>query len=195
VYYRAPGHWREVELRQNEFVIEKDGSRHPKDEKKNGGGAVRVEVGDDEDEGPRDGGRTLSQLPDYLERLDRYDFRILHRSLRPDQVVYEVGFQPKSDFEILPEGRMWILTRGYQIVREELHFKQLPMPGILKSVDLVTREWQEVENRWVEKRVTARAELGLPKLFRAPSSIEVSVTFQDYLFNPVLDPALFGEKR
>ena len=195
VYYQAPGRWREVELRQNEFVIEADGSRHPKDEKAKGGGTINVEVDDGEDENPRDGGRTLSQLPDYLERLDRYDFQILHRSLRPDQVVYEIGFQPKSDFEILPDGRMWILTRGYQIVREELHFKQLPMPGILKSVDLVTREWQEVDGRWVEKRITARAELGLPKLFRAPSAIEASVTFQDYLFNPVLDPALFGEKK
>lgn len=196
VYYQAPDRWREVQLRKNEFVIEKDGSRHPKDEKKKG--AMNVEVGEgdgDDDADGSGGGRSLSQLPDYLERLDRYDFNILHRSLRPDQVVYEVGFQPKSDFEMLPDGRMWILTRGYQIVREELHFKKLPLPGILKSMDLVTREWQEVEGRWVEKRITARAELGLPKLLRAPSALEASVSYDDYVFNPVLDPALFGEKK
>lgn len=194
VYYQAPDRWREVELRKSEFVIEKDGSRHPKDEKDKDGVNVEVDEGD-EDGGGGDGGRTLSQLPDYLERLDRYDFQILHRSLRPDQVVYEIGFQPKSDFEILPDGRMWILTRGYQIVREELHFKRLPLPGILKSVDLVTREWQEVDGHWVEKRITARAELGLPKIFRAPTAFEISVTFDDYVFNPALDPALFGDKK
>lgn len=192
VYYQAPDRWREVQLRKNEFVIEKDGTRHPKDEDK---GGVNVEVGEEEESGAGDGGRTLSRLPDYLERLDRYDFQILHRSLRPDQVVYEIGFQPKSDFEILPNGRMWILTRGYQIVREELHFQRLPMPGILKSVDLVTREWQEVDGRWVEKRITARAEMGLPKIFRAPQAFEIGVMFDDYVFNPTLDPALFGEKK
>jgi len=189
VYYQAPDRWREVQLRKNEFVIEKDGSRHPKDEKDK----VNFEV--DEEEDGDNSGRSLSQLPDYLDRLDRYDFQILHRSLRPDQVVYEIGFQPKSDFEILPDGRMWILTRGYQIVREELHFQRLPMPGILKSVDLVTREWQEIDGRWVEKRVTARAEVRLPKILRAPHAFEIGVTFDDYVFNPTLDPALFGEKK
>jgi hypothetical protein len=188
VYHRAPDQWRSIELRKNEFILEADGTRRPKDEKKH---KMDVELEADD----RRDGRSLTKLPDYLERLDRYDFKILHRSLRPDQVVYEVGFQPKSDFEILPEGRMWVLTKGYQLVREELRFRQLPMPGILKAVDLVTREWQEVDGRWVEKRVTGRAEIGLPKLLRAPKIIEVVVSYHDYVFNPTLDPALFGAAR
>jgi hypothetical protein len=194
VYYQAPARWREVMLRDEEYVIEADGSRRPKDVEEPGGGrrrGVRVEVGTSDPDDGDDAARSLTQLPDYLERLDRYEFTILHRSVRPDQVVYEIGFEPKSDFEILPEGRMWILTGRYQVVREELRFRRLPLPGILKDVDLVTREWQEIDGRWLQKRITGRARIGLPGFLRAPTAIEVSVSFDQYALNPTLDPALF----
>ena len=190
VYFRAPDRWKEAEVRRTETVIEPDGSRRPKDKEKDKDG-VQVEVNDDDE----DTARSLVRLPDYLERLDHYNFEILHRSVQPEQVVYEVGFRPKSEFDMLPEGRMWILTRGYQIVREELHFAHLPMPGILKGVDLITREWQEVDGRWLLKRISARATLGLPGILRAPKSIEAVVVYGQYVVNPTLDPALFGEAK
>jgi hypothetical protein len=201
IYYQAPSSWREVTLRDEEYEIDADGVRKPLDDTTGPGGkkkrGVRIDVDSDEEErdADRDAGRGLARLPDYLDRLDRYDFEILHRSVRPDQVVYEIGFEPKSDFEILPKGRMWILTGRYQVVREELRFNKLPMPGILKDVDLVTREWQEIDGRWVQKRITGRALIGLPGFLRAPTQIEVSVSFDQYAFNPTLDPALFGNAR
>ncbi len=191
VYFRAPDRLKATEVRHTETVIQPDGTRRPKEKDKEKDG-VQVEVSDGDEENTRNG---LVDLPDYLERLDHYDFEILHRSVQPDQVVYEIGFHPKSEFDMLPEGRMWILTRGYQIVREELHFAHLPMPGILKDVDLITREWQEVEGRWLLKRISARATLGLPGILRAPKSLEAVVVYGQYVFNPTLDPALFGEGK
>ncbi len=191
VYFRTPDRWKEAQVRHTETVIEPDGSRRPKEKDKDKNGVqVEVRAGDEEETS-----HSLVDLPDYLERIDRYDFEILHRSLQPDQVVYEIGFRPKSEFDMLPEGRMWILTRGYQIVREELHFAHLPMPGILKAVDLITREWQEIDGRWLLKRISARATLGLPGILRAPKSIEAVVVYGQYVFNPTLDPALFGAAR
>jgi hypothetical protein len=100
----------------------------------------------------------------------------------------------KSDFDLLPAGRMWILTGRYQVVREEIEFRRVPLPGVLRGIDLVTREWQEIDGRWLQKRITGRARLGLPGFLRAPAAIEVAVTFGQYVLNPALDPALFGDE-
>ena len=78
----------------------------------------------------------------------------------------------------VPGGRVWILTGSYQIVREEYELENLPVPWLLKSVDLLTREWQEVGGRWLPRRVTARVALhtraGLG-LVRLPEAAERSV--------------------
>lgn len=188
VYYRDRDQWATAPIREVEYTIDADGTRRTKNEDKKGGVKVSVEADDDISE-------SLSKIPFYLERVDKFDYRIADRHLWPDQVLYEIAFQPKSDFEMLPSGRLWILTRGYQIVREEFHFRHLPLPGILKSVDLVTREWQEEDGHWVPKRVSGRADFRLPGFFDVPKSIELVVVYDDYRFNLPLDEALFSEKK
>lgn len=188
VYYRHLDQWATATIRESEYVVDEDGRRRPKKEDEDRGVKVSVKSGDDVSE-------SLSKIPFYLERVDKFDYRIADRHLWPDQVLYEIAFEPKSDFEMLPSGRLWILTRGYQIVREEFHFRHLPLPGILKSIDLVTREWQEVDGRWVPKRITGRAGVRLPGFLRAPKSLEVVVVYDDYRFNVPLDEALFTEKK
>jgi len=197
MYYRAPDAMREVTIRDDEYILRPDGTREAIDKSAKKDRGVRIDIGTDDTSESRDDvepASALTNLPDYLERLDRYDFKILSRSIRPDQVVYEIGFAPKSDFDLLPMGRMWILTGRYQVVREEFELQRVPLPGILKSIDLLTREWQEIDGRWVQKRITGRARVRLPGFFKAPKSLEVAVTFGQYAFNPELDPALFGDE-
>jgi hypothetical protein len=114
--------------------------------------------------------------------------------LRPDQVLYEIGFEPKSDFDVLPGGRVWLLTNGYQIVREEYEVKNLPMPWVLKSLGLLTRDWQQIDGRWLPHRITARvglrSALGFG-LVEVPRVVEIVILYDGYKIDSYVDPALF----
>lgn len=188
VYYRNPDGWAEAPLRENKYEIAANGERKPWTKDK-----VEINV-DDDGEGEA---RSLTELPEYLQDTGKFDFRIAHRSLRPNQVLYEIAFEPKSDFDILPGGRVWLLTNGYQIVREEYHLKNLPVPWLLESLGLLTREWQQVEGHWVQKRITARAKLrtklGLG-LVKIPRLVEVAIVYDQYRFGLALDEKLFEKK-
>lgn len=186
VYFRRPNQWAEVTLRKSDYDVAPDGTRTPRDSDEQSGG-VRVEMGDESGSA-----RRLEEIPAYLQRIERFDFRIIQRHLQRNEVLYEIGFKPRSDFEMLPSGRIWLLTSGYQIVREEFEFTKLPLPGILKSVKLVTREWQEIDGHWVEKRLTGRADIGIVPVFGAPKSIEVVVLYDDYKFDLPIEDAVFG---
>jgi hypothetical protein len=188
VYYQSPDQWAEAPLRDIKYILLPDGTRKPwndKDEDED----IHIEMGADE-------GNRLSEVPDYLIDTDKYDFKILHRSLQRDQVLYEIGFKPRSEFDVLPGGRIWILTGNYQIVREEYEIANLPVPWLLKSLGLLTREWQMVGSRWVPRRITARAELrnvGLG-LVDVPRTVEAVVVFDEYKFDLPLDAALFAPR-
>jgi hypothetical protein len=190
VYYRRPLDWAEVALRKSDYDVAPDGTRTPRDQD-DPHGPVQLEIGEEDSNA-----RRLEEVPAYLQQIERFEFRILQRHLRRDEVLYEIGFAPRSDFEMLPSGRIWLLTSGYQIVREEFEFKKLPLPGILKSVNLVTREWQEIEGHWVQKRITGRANIGIVPMLGAPKSIEVVVLFDDYKFDqPIVDAVFEGARR
>lgn len=187
VYYREPEHWARAPVRSSKYIVDADGKQRP----------WNIDDGDEDVEismEDESGTRRLSEVPDYLEDTDKYTFQIAHRSLQRDQVLYEIAFAPRSEFDVLPGGRVWILTGGYQIVREEYELKNLPVPWLLKSLGLLTREWQQVDKRWVPRRITARAELrsklGLG-LVDVPRTVEAVVVFDDYRFDLPLDAALF----
>jgi hypothetical protein len=193
VYFQSPDHWAEASLREDKYTLGADGSHQPWEEKDKEEPEANVTIHVD-DEGAPGQARRLSEVPDYLEETSKYDFKILNRSIQPGQVLYEIGFEPRSEFDVLPGGRVWLLTNGYQIVREEYHLKNLPVPWLLKSLGLLTRDWQAVEGRWVPSRITARAELrravGLG-LVEVPDTVEVVVVFDQYRFDVPLDPQLF----
>jgi hypothetical protein len=184
VYFRAPHDWTVVTLKESTYDIDENGNHVPpgkKDEK------INVEV----TSGRRKDFRKLTEIPYYLERLDNFRFAISSRTLNPTQVLYEVDFQPLSDFNNLPGGRMWLLTPNYQIVREEFNMKHRPFPWIIKNIDLLTREWQEIEGRWVEKRITGRVDLGM-NFMKLPNRVEFVMNFDQYRFDPVLDEKIFN---
>jgi hypothetical protein len=185
VWFQSPDQWRQTTLREARWIVEADGTRRAWDDDE-GTARIRIESGPE--------GRSLADLPPYLEQVEKFSFRIVNRSVRPDQVLYEIDFEPRSDFDVLPGGRLWLLTNGYQIVREEYRLENLPVPWLLKSVGLLTREWQEIEGHWVQKRITARAELrsglGLG-VIDVPNTAEIVVLFDQYKFDAPLDPALF----
>lgn len=179
VYYRAPDRWTRAAVHDSTWEVGPDG--------------VSRAVTDEDDDGLRVSAQReeLTRVPYYLERLERFRFGDRPRySLTDSTIVYEIEFHPASDFDDVPGGRIWLLTPGYQIVREEFELSRLPFPWVLKSVDLLTREWAQVGDRWLERRITGRARLGL-NFLGVPGEAEFVVHFDDYRLNPELDPRLF----
>lgn len=188
VYYRAPDDWVTATIQDTTVVVSSSGEvRRDTDEDDEGQGSVRITVTND--------GASIGDVPIYLERLDKFRFTALRRSVTDSTALHEIRFEPMSDFGTLPGGRIWLLAPTYQIVREEYELERLPYPWIFKKLDFLVREWQPVEGRWVQKRIAARARLGM-NFLSVPEAVEFAMDFTDYRFNPVLDEAIFtGRKR
>lgn len=183
VYYRAPDDWVTATLRDTTWVRTAAGELTKDKEDDEDEGHVRVSV--------RNEGASIANVPIYLERLDKFRFTRLGQSATDSTVLHRVRFEPMSDFGSLPGGTIWLLAPGYQIVREEYELKNLPYPWIFKKLDFLVREWQPIEGRWVQKRIAARARLGM-NFLSVPEAAEFVVDYADYRFNPVLEDAIFS---
>lgn len=145
-FFRRPNETKTVPLRSERYQIE-NGERKPW-EADEGDDAVSISY------------REFDELPFYLEDRDEYDFEILSREIVVDRVIYEVKLTPKSDFEIAPQGRIWIDSSNFQILREEFEFgDRVPMPMIIKSIGPFVRERERVGDEWVWKRFLIRVDL------------------------------------
>ncbi len=137
----------------------------------------------------------LSSLPFYLEDRDQYDFRILSREIVGQRVLYEVQLEPKSDFAIAPEGKIWVDASTFQILREEFDFEdRVPLPMFVKSIGPFIRERVRIGDVWVWKRFLIRVDVrtGLLKMFDRdiPDVVEFVVNFRDFRVNePAGGPA------
>jgi len=77
------------------------------------------------------------------------------------------------------------------IVRQEVRFKESPVPLFLKGIRRMTVERVKVGDLWVMSRLLARIEatLPLPKLGRA---FDFGIQFTDYAINTGLPDSLFA---
>lgn len=132
----------------------------------------------------------FAQAPFYLEDIDAYRYRIEDREVFPDRVVYAVGFTPRSDFDIEPTGTFWIDAADFVVIYEEMRFEHNPAPLVVKSIDHIVREREQVDGHWVVTRLQGRAELRLSFLtgFR---KIEFEARFSDFQFNTGLPDSIF----
>jgi hypothetical protein len=175
VHFRRPEEVKVVPLKQEWYILE-DGKKKPWEEGEEEGGDVRVRYED------------FNDLPFYFEDEDEYEFEILSRQIVGDHVVYEVGFKPKSDFEIAPEGKILIDTSTFRILREEFDFgDRVPMPWLVKSIGPVIRERERIGELWVWKRILVRVDLRLGWLRflekNIPDTLEFVVLFDEHHLN------------
>jgi hypothetical protein len=92
---------------------------------------------------------------------DRFKFRIEDRKLLADQVVYVLGFTPRSSLDPLPTGRVWVNTNDFVILREEFSYRdRSPLPYFMEALDSCVIERVRVDKRyWVVSRILGRATL------------------------------------
>ena len=125
------------------------------------------------------------------EARRQYKYRILGRVLVGGHLVYRIAFEPRSLLDATePRGLVWIDTNDFVIVHQELIFDRSPAAPLIKDVDRVVIERQNVDGYWVLKRVLLRAEATIP-LPQVGRSFDFSLRFDDYVINRGLPDSLF----
>ncbi len=122
-----------------------------------------------------------------------FRYRIVGRDLLGDHLIYRIAFEPRSLLGATdPGGLVWVDTRDFVIVRQELDFSRSPAPLILKGIDRAVIERQEVEGHWVLRRVLMRAHFTLP-VPRFGRAFDIAVQFDDYAINRGIADTLFAK--
>lgn len=122
-----------------------------------------------------------------------YRYRIVGRDLLGDHLIYRIAFEPRSLIGATePGGLVWVDTRDFVIVREELDISRSPAPLFLKGIDRVVIERQQVDGHWVLRRALMRAELTLP-IPRFGRAFDMSIQFDDYQVNRGIDDTVFAK--
>src|SRR5262249_41339975 len=87
------------------------------------------------------------------ENRRNYRFTIEDRKLLGDHVLYTLRFEPPSSLAVFePAGRVWVDTKDFVIVRQEIEFKQSPVPLFLKGIRHMVVERERVGDFWVLSR-------------------------------------------
>ena len=140
------------------------------------------------------GSSTGEEIVNFAFRPEaRKDFRyhIVGRELFGDHLVYRIAFEPRSLLgATAPGGLVWVDTRDFVIVRQELDFSRSPAPLILKGIDRAVIERREVDGHWVLRRLILRARFTMP-VPRFGRSFDIAIAYDDYAINEGIDDGLF----
>lgn len=175
VYQRKPGQARTVELRHWYAKPPREKGMH-----------ASVTVSDD-------GGMGEDIVNFAFKPSARrdYKYRIVGRQVLGDHLIYRLAFEPRSALDVFaPSGEVWVDTRDFVIVRQELAFRQSPVPLFLRGLDRMVVERQQVNGFWVLGRVLARVRTTIP-LPRFGTSLDLAIQFTDYRVNAGLPDSLF----
>jgi hypothetical protein len=120
-----------------------------------------------------------------------FDYTIVGRDLVGGHVIYRIAFRPHSLLSTDPSGVVWVDTNEFVILRQEAHFEHSPMPLLLKAIDRMVVEREQVEGFWVLHRALIRIETTVP-FPHFGRSFDVSLLFDRYAINRGLDDRLFA---
>ena len=122
-----------------------------------------------------------------------FKYRIVGRDLLGDHLIYRIAFEPRSLLGATePGGLVWVDTRDFVIVRQELDISRSPAPLFIKGIDRVVIERQEVNGHWVLRRLLMRARFTVP-VPRFGRALDMAVQFDDYAINRGIDDAIFAK--
>jgi hypothetical protein len=177
VWQRRPDQVRQAELRH--------WMKHPP--KKDGGErGVRVEVS---------GSGMTEDIVNFAFQPGarrEFTYRIVGRELLGDHLIYRIAFEPRSPLALdQPGGTVWVDTRDDVIVRQEISFRQSPIPLFLRGIKRMVVERERVGDLWVLSRVLARIETTIP-IPRYGTSFDFGLQFSQYVLNAGLPDSLFA---
>src|SRR5262249_14860112 len=79
-------------------------------------------------------------------------------------------------------GRVWVDTKDFVIVRQEIEFRQSPVPLILKDISRMVVERERAGDFWVLSRAMIRMELTIP-IPKFGRSFDFAMALSDYTVN------------
>jgi len=176
VYKKKPGMLRTIELRHYEEHPEKNGKDN-------------VTFDDDFSPGM---GEEIVNFAFRPENRKHFRFTIEDRKLRGVHLVYTPAFEPRSALEVFePAGRVWVDTKDFVIVRQEISFRQSPVPLILKGIKRMVVERERTGDFWMLSRAMIRIELTVP-IPKFGRSFDFAMSMTDYAVNAGLPDSLFA---
>jgi hypothetical protein len=178
VWQRRPDKVRQAELRH--------WMKHPP-KKDDGDNGVKVELGS--------GAGMSEEIVNFAFQpaaRREYRYRIVGRELLGEHLIYRIEFEPRSPLALdLPGGLVWVDTRDEVIVRQEIRFRQSPIPLFLRGIKRMVVERERVGDLWVLSRVLARIETTIP-IPHFGTSFDFGVQFTQYALNRGLPDSLFA---
>jgi len=179
VWQRKPDQTRSMELRHWYAKPPKDKDPKP---------TVEVESGDGM-------GEDIVNFAFQPSARREFKYHIAGREILGDHVIYRIAFEPRSGLDVYkPCGEVWVDTRDYVILRQEISFRQSPVPLFLRSLDRLVVERQQVGDFWVLARLLARLRTTIP-LPKYGSSFDLAVQFTDYTVNTGLPDSIFAKPQ
>jgi hypothetical protein len=122
-----------------------------------------------------------------------FRYRIVGRDLLGDHLIYQIAFEPRSLLGATdPGGVVWVDTRDFVIVRQELDFSRSPAPLFIKGIDRAVIERQVVDGHWMLRRLLLRARFTVP-VPRFGRGFDIAVRFDDYAINQGIPDTLFAK--
>lgn len=185
VYKRKPHDARVISLRHYEWKPKPD-----KDGKPDSGD------GDDDDADISPGmGEEIVNFAFRPENRRNFRFTIEDRKLLGDHLLYTLRFEPRAALAAYePSGRVWVDTKDFVILRQEISFRQSPVPLVLKSIKHMVVERTRAGEFWVLSRMLVRIEFTVP-LPRVGRAVDLALTQTDYTVNAGLPDSLFAGTR
>lgn len=181
VYKKKPDLVRAISLR--EYELKPDKKKKP---------------GDDDDDNAVDSdfspgmGEEIVNFAFQPGNRRNFKFRIEDRRIVGDHLIYTLRFEPRSSLAVEePSGRVWVDTKDYVIVRQELEFRQSPVPLFLKAIKHLVIERTRAGEFWVLSRMLVRMELTVP-IPTFGQSFDFGMTLSDYTVNTNLPDSLFA---
>jgi hypothetical protein len=175
VWKRRPGQSRTIQLRHWQL--------HPAKEK---GVKVTVQTG-----AQADMSEEIVNFAFQPSARRDFKFHIVGRQVLGDHLIYRIAFEPRSPLALdLPGGTVWVDTRDFVIVRQELSFEQSPIPLFVRGIRHVVIERERVDDVWVLSRLLARVDMTLP-MPRYGRSFDIGIQFTQYALNKGLPDSLF----
>jgi hypothetical protein len=129
------------------------------------------------------------------EARREFTYKILGRELLGDHLIYRIAFEPRSLVgEANPTGVVWVDTKDFVIVRQELDFPRSPVPLLIKGLHHMVVERRLTDGHWMLARMLMRAETTVPWP-NVGRKFDMAVTLDDYRINQGIDPAVFVKEK
>lgn len=150
-----------------------------------GGEVVEEEVSYEKERDWGDVGASIGMAMPFSPRSgNRYNYVIEGRHLVGNGLIYRIGFTPKSRFEALPSGTVWVDYSHWVIRALEAELVEtVPFPMFLKAVPVFRISRARFGGYWFTTDVHLVIELRKIPLVNMPRVVEVRTRIRDIEIN------------